>query len=163
MNKNYIFWHGNRRGYSVALHAMRSRGRLIWYLYQYSFTCRFIVLGNNETLLSSAQGKKWIQSANYNARTEQGLRHLGLTFGPLQSFCWKGLSWFGLNKTFKIMNEFLIYTYNFLFKIPVTETAVCKRLSVAGRVYVFIAYKEGRIGAFFCYCIPYLEWIFANL
>lgn len=51
----------------------------------------------------------------------------------------------------------------FLFKIPVTETAVCKRLSVAGRVYVFIAYKEGRIGAFFCYCIPYLEWIFANL
>lgn len=29
-----------------------------------------------------------------------------------------------------------------------TETAVCKRLSVAGRVYVFIAYKEGRIGAF---------------
>lgn len=30
-----------------------------------------------------------------------------------------------------------------------TETAVCKRLSVAGRVYVFIAYKEGRIGAFF--------------
>lgn len=52
------------------------------------------------------------------------------------------------------MNEFWIYTQNFLFKIPVTETAVCQRLSVAGRVYVFIAYKEGRIGAFFLIAYP---------
>lgn len=42
------------------------------------------------------------------------------------------------------------YIYRiFLFKIFVIEIVVCKRLSVVGRVYVFIVYKEGRIGVFF--------------